>query len=141
MPLKDYISLCEKNAKIITSKDSRNPQKHIAYNDSNSDVYHYKIDGEVIKDGNKCDFLLIKDSLPKVAFLIELKGSDLCWAANQIQSTEDKLKSELSSYELQYRIIANRCKTQEIETSAFKKYRMKWGNKLIYKTLLLEEHI
>lgn len=140
MPLDRYSSLCAKNAKIITSRDKGGKQKHTSYNDSKSDVSHYQIDGVVIKDGNKCDFLVMKDSEPKTAYLIELKGSDLCWAAMQLQSTANALRTALSDYNLCYRIVANKCKTQEIETAEFKKYRMKWGKQLRYGSLSMEDH-
>ncbi|MDE6963811.1 MAG: hypothetical protein K2P30_09305, partial [Lachnospiraceae bacterium] len=74
---------------------------------------HYKIDGTVIKTGNRCDYLLMNEQ-KRTAYLIELKGSDLVKAAEQLESTEKFLKKELSGYELQYRIVANKCKTQEI---------------------------
>lgn len=102
--------------------------------------YANKIDGVVITTGNKCDYLLMnEDTL--TAYLIELKGSDLCWAALQLDSTEKALAKQLSGYSLQYRIVANKCKTQEIESAAFKKYRSKWKRRLAYKTIRLEENI
>lgn len=76
MPLNGFISLCGKNAKQIVSRDKGNPQYHKANNVSNSEVTHYQIDGEVIKTGDRCDYLLMNET-SKTAFLIELKGSDL----------------------------------------------------------------
>ena len=142
MPLKGYDSICEKNARIVISKDYGGQQTHIAHNESLSKVFHYKVDGVILQTGNKCDFLLLRDGRDsKTAYFIELKGSDLCWAAKQLEQTADRLSAQLSGYDFQYRIVANRCKTQEIENTSFKKYRIRWGKRLIYKTGSLTEKI
>ena len=62
----------------------------------------------------------------KTAYLIELKGSDLVKAASQLEATENALRSQLVEYQLQYRIVANKCKTQEIHSSAYRKYQIRW---------------
>lgn len=140
MPLNGYPSLCNERAAIITSKDKGGSQTHIGYNRKLAIVTHYKIDGVVITQGNKCDYLLMNEDT-KTAYLIELKGSDLCWAAKQLDATAKTLAYELLGYSLQYRIVANKCKTQEIESSEFKKYRLAWKHCLAYKTTRFPEDI
>lgn len=141
MPLLGYCSLCEKKQKRIVSRNQGNRQTHIANNSKEYEVTHYKIDGIVITEGDKCDFLLLKESDKKVAYFIELKGSDLEKAARQIDSTEKKLAVALKDYSFLYRIVANKCKTQEIENCNFKKYRLKWGHRLAYTTAKMEENL
>ncbi len=140
MPLKRFDSLCDKNAPQIVSRDRKNPQYHKGINLAREEVTHYQIDGIVIKTGNKCDYLLINET-KKVAYLIELKGSDLIKAAQQLEATEKVLKNELSNYKLQYRIVSNKCKTQEIHSSAYRKYQIQWKGKLLQKTGFIEENI
>lgn len=140
MPLKGFDSLCSKNASQIVSRDKKNPQYHKANNVRKDEVTHYQIDGVVIKAGNKCDYLLMNET-KKQAYLIELKGSDLVKAAEQLEATEKALKKELSEYGLRYRIVANKCKTQEIYSSAYRKYQMRWKGKLVQKTGFIEENI
>lgn len=140
MPIEGYKSLCERNALVITSKDDRNPQKHIGHNKKTSFVTHYRIDGVIIEDGQKCDFLLINEE-DAVAYLIELKGSDLTKAAEQLEETEKKLSKILAKYDIKYRIVAKKCRTQEIESSKFRKYRARWKGKLLYKSMVIEENI
>ncbi len=140
MPLQNFQSLCNKHASQIVSRDKKNPQYHKAVNREKDYVTHYRIDGVVIKSGDKCDFLLINEE-KKVAYLIELKGSDLAEAAEQLEATEKVLKQELSAYNLQYRIVANKCKTQEIYSTKYKKYRMRWKGQLVQKTGYIEENI
>lgn len=141
MPIAGYTSLCKERAPIISSRDKGESQTHIAYNKDSSLVTHYKVDGVIIKSGNKCDFLLINED-KKTAYLIELKGSDLSWAAMQLQATEQTLSVQLAPYQpLQYRIVANKCRTSEIETAEFKKYRKRWKKRLVYKSVKYEENI
>lgn len=44
-------------------------------------------------------------------------------------------------YTLQYRIIANKCRTQEIRSSEYRKYQLRWKKKLMLKTGYIEEDI
>ena len=140
MPLNGFKSLCGTNDKQIVSRDKGNPQYHKAINKAKAYVTHYQIDGVVIKSGDRCDYLLMNED-KKVAYLIELKGSDLVKAAKQIESTENTLCQELTGYSMRYRIVANKCKTQEIHSSAYRKYQIRWGNRLLQKTRSIEEQI
>lgn len=97
MPLKGFGSLCGTNDKQIVSRDKGNPQYHKATNTAKAHVTHYQIDGVVIKSGDRCDYLLMNED-KKVAYLIELKGSDLVKAAKQIESTENALRQALAGY-------------------------------------------
>jgi hypothetical protein len=139
MPIDNYESCCEKYAKRIVSKDVGEP-KHVGNNPKLRYVTHYKVDGVIIKDGLRCDYVLMNED-DKRAYLIELKGSKLSDAAKQIEATENKLKKYLTGYALRYRIVANRSKTQQIESSDFKRYRERWKNALLYKTNKIEEEI
>lgn len=140
MPLKGFESLCDKNAARIVSRDKGNPQYHKAINAARAYVTHYKIDGNVLKTGSKCDYLLMNEET-RIAYLIELKGSDLVKAAEQLESTEKALKQELFGYGLRYRIVANKCKTQAIHSSAYRKYQIRWRGRLVQKTGFIEENI
>jgi len=137
VPLSGYESVCQPHAPIIVSKEKG--RSHIAHNNDYKLVNHYHIDGVVITQGHKCDYLLINEK-DKIAYLIELKGDDLSWAAQQLEATEQTLHSQLPQAR-QYRIVASRCKTQEIESTKFRKYRHKWGKKLKYQTNQMDELI
>lgn len=137
MPLSGYPSICQPyDSQIVSEENSRS---HIAYNNSHKRMNHYHIDGNVIKQGLRCDYLLINET-EHIAYLIELKGSDLSKAARQLEVTEQVLHSQLPQTR-RYRIVASKCKTQEIESTEFRKYRHKWGKNLVYKTLQMEEQI
>ena len=142
MPLKGFQSLCNKNEKVIVSKDKRNPQYHKGINTKGAYVTHYQIDGIVIKEGSRCDYLLINEDT-RIVYLIELKGSDLVKAAKQLEETEKALEKVLSvyNYKFRYRIVANKCKTTEIRSSAYRKYQILWKSNLVQKTGSIVENI
>ena len=140
MPLIGFESICSRDAAQIVSRDKGNPQYHKGINNGRVYVSHYKIDGIVIKSGNRCDYLLMNEAT-RTVYLIELKGSDLIKAAKQLEATEKALTQQISSYSLQYRIVANKCKTQEIRSSEYRKYQLRWKKRLILKTGYIEEDI
>lgn len=140
MPLLGFDSLCEERARQIVSRDKKHPQSHIGINNNEKRVSHYQIDGIVITGVSRCDFLLMNEDT-KTAWLIELKGSDLTKAARQLENTEKILHQQLLPYCVNYRIVANKCKTQGINTAEFRKYQKQWGNRLKYKRGVMEENI
>ena len=145
MPLAGQKSLCEKNASQIVSRDAKASRTHIANNVKKAFVTHYRIDGVVITEGNKCDYLLFNEST-KDAYLIELKGSRIVFAAKQLDETAKKLSSALSGYTLHFRIVASKCATHAIESQDFQKYKRDWKKKyknstLKYQTEQLPENI
>lgn len=89
------------------SRDKGNPQYHKGINAAKAHVTHYQIDGIVIKSGDRCNYLLMNEKT-KIAYLIELKGSDLVKATKQLEATEKALHQELEGYSLRYRIVANK---------------------------------
>lgn len=140
MPLTGFESICSRDAAQIVSRDKGNPQYHKGINSRRVYVSHYKIDGVVIKSGSRCDYLLMNEAT-RTAYLIELKGSDLIQAAKQLEATEKALNQQLSGYGLQYRIVANKCRTQEIRSSEYRKYQLRWKKRLVLKTGYIEEDI
>ena len=140
MPLTGFESICSRDAAQIVSRDKGNPQYHKGINSKRVYVSHYKIDGVVIKSGSRCDYLLMNEAT-RTAYLIELKGSDLVQAAKQLEATEMALDQQLSGYSLQYRIVANKCRTQEIRSSEYRKYQLRWKKRLVLKTGYIEEDI
>ena len=97
-------SHCNERQRIIVSSD-RGGCVHRAINDEVCRVRQYRIDGEVYKeDGERCDWLLLNDDWEEV-YYIELKGSDISKAIQQIISTEKLFAEELKHYTSFYRII------------------------------------
>lgn len=140
MPLNKYKSECGLRDPIVISKDKGSSRRHIAHTNG-CDITQYRIDGNVITQGNKCDYLVMNET-DKIAYFIELKGADLGWAAKQLSATVEQFgKNFAQQYQIRLRIVASKCKTQEIETTEFRRFRKKWKNTLKYATNVIEEVI
>lgn len=132
-------SRCEKNQSIIVSRDKSNRVSHCAINPQREfDVRKYQLDGDLVKQEKCCDFLLINDTKKK-AYLIELKGGNIDEAIPQLEAGEKKCKDELKGYVFLYRIVCSKAKTHKIESTAFRRFKEKCGNRLKYKAMFLEE--
>lgn len=129
--------------KIITVKDKGNKQTYIGKNDSSKNFCKIRIDDCLIKDGTKCDFLLISKDIKK-AFFIELKGSDLLHALKQIESTINYFKNKLNNYSLNARIVLNKQRTPDLKSTQlikFEKMLKKYNGDLKKQSPKLEEVI
>ncbi len=104
----------KRNRKEIVLSENRstykavNPQKHHAC--------VFKVDGCLIKEGARCDYLMILcEHAEKRAWLIELKGSDEAKAVSQIETTLDSYKELLKEFKVYARIILTRYNTTKLK--------------------------
>ena len=126
--------------KIVTLEE-RKGRKYIATNVSNSTLTLYTIDGCVVKTGNRCDFLLVKEKTD--SYFIELKGSDLGHAVEQIDTTINQLADELLG-NVHGRIVLSRAKTPDLKSSSLIKLELKLkrlGGSLKKQVNQLEENV
>lgn len=134
-------SLCKERQSIIVSKDKGTPRAHNAINEAGKNlVRHYKLDGDLVKQQKCCDYLLVNDTL-KNAYFIELKGRNIDEAVLQLKSGAQLCKSELPNYTFYYRIVASKVRTHEIQKTEFRKFKDACGNRLMYRTDLIEEKL
>lgn len=123
MPLEGYPSQCEERQPIIVSRDKGQRREHRALNNDRCLVSHYQIDGVVIKEGKRCDFLLINEDR-RIAYLIELKGSCIEDGVEQLAETEKKLSKELSyCQEIKYRLVFSKARTHDLRGCKFKRFQ------------------
>ena len=128
----DYENLCkDKRQPIIVSQDRRSDCQHraqnvVKQNNLRSAVRRYKIDGNIIIDGNKCDYLVLNDDL-KTAYLIELKGKDIHHAIKQLEDTLNIMKENLPDYTFFLRIAyTGRC-THNVHDNKINRWKEKYG--------------
>lgn len=139
MILDESKSICEKHQKIIVSEE--NKRKHVANNDDENLVHQFKIDGGIVPASSsmsRCDYLVINLE-KKNAYPIELKGTDVKHAVDQIRSTITYLGSELSSYTILPRIIY-KPNTHGIRDSKVRSFIMDYP-RCVLKTNTYEEKI
>lgn len=98
-------SLCNVNQPIIVSSENR--VKHVARNKDRDKVFHFKIDGDIIPSLSpdlRCDYLL-ENETKQNAYLIELKGTDVSHAVDQIEATINRFRAVLKAYTIMPRIV------------------------------------
>lgn len=128
---------CEGKHSVFISKE--NNCTHRGKNASRCAVRQFKIDGDVFKDGDaqRCDFLLLNDD-KQTSYYIELKGSDLPKAINQIEHTIAIISPSLPNYKV-FRRIVYRTGTHRIRESIVIQWRKKNRTALIRERLLEED--
>ena len=132
------------NRNIVPCKDKGHSTEYRYKNQSSNHLAKYRVDGGLIlDDGAKCDFLLLNCE-QKQSYFIELKGSDIIRAIEQIDRSIDKLKADLSDFAFYARIVLSRVNTIDLKHTKLlrleKKVEFLKGD-LKKKTRLLEEAI
>lgn len=96
------------------------------YENKNADMLSkYSIDGCLIADeGAKCDFLHLKCTKSK-SYFIELKGSDLIRAVEQIDRSIDLLSNSITDFTINARIVLTRVNTIDLRNSKYLKLQKK----------------
>lgn len=139
---KNIPSQCGQQQKVIVSKEKYS--KHIAKNDQENDVSQYRVDGVIIDDTTKrCDYLLLNHT-KQAAYYIELKGSNLKHALEQLLQTDTTLREPLSEYvQKHFRVVLSRTNTHKIKSSHVQELERKLLAKGSYqhKSRQLEERI
>ncbi|MDY4978633.1 MAG: hypothetical protein SO070_07200 [Ruminococcus bromii] len=141
MLFKNHKSYCSENAAQIVCTENKKTYK--AINKNSHIVFQYKIDGDVIPSSDsrkRCDYLLEDETMRK-AFLIELKGTQLLHALEQIESTVNIFKPvfQEGGYQILPRIVYHN-NTHDIHSSVFRKFKSKYP-KTRAQTDYLEENI
>lgn len=124
--LSGHQSLCDKRQKRIVSKEKRS--SHTAVNEKRQLVRQYLIDGDVIEDKHviKCDYLVLNDE-KKAAYFIELKGSKVVHAIEQIEETAKRLRPCLQGYQFYYRIVYSGSCTHNVNRAGYLEWERKHG--------------
>lgn len=124
-------SRCDVKQTIVVS--SEKGKCHRVENRSQSLIYQYHIDGDIIRGlkTKKCDYIVEVIKEKPIAFFIELKGSHLTEACNQIESTKDYLKSKLIHYNIHPRIIIKKVNTHAVNDSVYRSFKKKFPKTVI----------
>jgi len=124
-----------KHSRIVLEEES---SKITFLNPKQIEVRKIRIDGCVIKEGIKCDYMIITIH-NGYEYYIELKGSDVDHALKQIERTITLVSSNQQRITKHCFIISTRCplaspKIQDIKI----KFKKQYNANLIIKNILLE---
>lgn len=141
-PYENCFEFVEQKNKIVTCIDAKSSTKYIYENDSLDELTKYRVDGCLIKDDDsKCDYLLL-NCTKEISYFVELKGSDLIQAVEQIDRSIDILHKDFKEYSVEARIVLTRVNTTDLKSSKLIRLESKLRKlhgKLIKKTRQLTE--
>lgn len=117
---------------------SENRKKYLLHNDLRNNMAVFHVDGAMVQDKNtiKCDNLVL-DTTGMKAIFVELKGTDLAHALQQINQTIDMMRDDISNCTKYARIVtSNRTNVPNIRANPeyiklYKKANVKVSAKLI----------
>lgn len=134
------LSRCKPDAPQVVSKENNN--RHIVERKSQCSVYQYHLDGDILKNSNgkRCDYIVevVPISGRSTVFLIELKGSDLDTALEQITETIKKYKEKLNAYEIRPRVVLHKVRTHAVNGSNYRRFRNNYPNTIVKESLLID---
>lgn len=143
---KEHICICGRCK--LDSRDTRfvaagKKTEFILNNTKNKEVDKYIVDDCLLRFKSreeKCDylFLLTED---KAAYLIECKGADILKAVDQINSTLNIIKNNLSEYKFKAKIVSTKVYAPNMRTENYKKLREKLNGNLETKNKVCTETI
>ncbi len=118
---------------VVSDPSSRNKRsKFRLYNPKRSSIKLVEVDDCVIKEGKRCDYLLILPNGHEV--YIELKGCDVKHAVEQIARSIDLLACNCHPIVKYCFIASSRCPINSTEIQNLKrKFRQKYNAKLTIK--------
>ena len=138
--INDFTPHREGQHAAFTSTENR--CTHVGNNINRQMIRQFKVDGEVIASSDpspRCDYLLLNDDA-RTSYYIELKGSDLIKAIEQIENTIALLSHSIPEYAIRRRIIF-RTGTHGIQTRPVLAWKKKYGTTAKIKERTLEENI
>ena len=115
---------------------------HVGKNIDRNEVRQFKVDGEVLQAGDtdsRCDYLLLNDE-KQSSYYIELKGSDLKKAIQQIEDTISMISPSIPTYTI-FRRIIYRTGSHNVHDSEVTFWKGKNKGPAIIKERMLEENI
>jgi hypothetical protein len=141
-PYENCFEFVEQKNKVVTCTDRKSSTKYIYKNDSLDSLSKYRVDGCLINDDDsKCDYLLL-NCTKEVSYFVELKGSDLIKAVEQIDRSIDILHKDFKEYSVEARIVLTRVNTTDLKSSKLIRLESKLkklNGKLIKQTRQLTE--
>ena len=125
LPFSTCFEFVNQQRAVVVCSDPKSVTNFRYENRSSDLLTLYRIDGCIIADaGAKCDFLLLNCSKNE-SFFIELKGSDLIRAVEQIDRSVDLLLNSISDFSINARIVLTRVNTTDLRNTKYLKFERK----------------
>jgi hypothetical protein len=123
----------------IVFQDGRGKSKMCFSNPNRRKIKKITVDNCIIKDGKRCDFLLIDHN--NIEHFIELKGKKVEYASTQIIETINKISQDVNALKYSF-IVSTSCPLITSEIQILKiKFKKKYNCILHIKNTFCEHHI
>jgi hypothetical protein len=116
LPRNNCMEFFDDTRKIVVVEEKN--RKYVGENSNGKSFTKYRVDGCLIIEGKKCDYMLINNDESK-AYFIELKGRDLIRAVEQIECTIDEMLINLKNFEIYARIVLTKVTVPDIKDSKY----------------------
>lgn len=110
--------------KEIVARDKREKRIYKIINKTSKKFCLVRVDGCLIIEGKKCDYLIV-NCTDQSAIFIELKGSHLPEAAEQIDASLTQLQKHLPEFTIYARIVTSKMTAPDLNSSQITKLRKK----------------
>jgi len=130
----------DKRATAVFQEEAK---EYRAENPRQRRILRYRVDGQMVTDGERCDFLMGVPQLNGV-YLIELKGANLKKTASQILATLRSLENRIAPYRWHARVVVSRVQRPAVRPAIVIKLEKRLaarGGRLRYASQVLVEHI
>ena len=108
-------------------------------NPSRKEIREVRIDGCVIRDGLRCDYLLIVDS---TEHYVELKGSDVDHAVKQIETTIRRISADATRLAKHSYIVSSRCPALSPQIQVWKsRFKKEFNSSFQIKNRYMEQKL
>lgn len=125
LPIDEKIIVCEENLKKV----------RLTTNNKKFYKIHLDNDDLVPNKQMRCDYIIVCEDLRNIAIWIELKGSDIARACNQIKASIEKYGTNVKN---KYAVIVFSSKTSPKTNTHFQRFQKKFRKNLFYKSDLVE---
>lgn len=123
----------------IVFQDGESKSKMCFSNPNRRMVKKIHVDNCLIKEGKRCDFLLIDHN--EVEHFVELKGKQVEYACSQIIESIKKISKDINALKYSF-IVSSACPLTTTEVQVFKaKFKKKYNSVLQVKNVLCEHSI
>jgi hypothetical protein len=141
-PFDSHFEFQHEQRTTVICKDKGSKPQYIYENQTPDYLSKYRVDGGLIDDaGAKCDYLLLNCNKSQ-SFFIELKGSDIIHAIEQIDRSIDLLKDKLAGLSVFARIVVTRVNTIDLIDTKYLRLKKKverLNGNLLHKSRELRE--
>lgn len=124
------------NDSKIVFQDGARKSKMCFSNPKRKTVHKIQVDNCLIKNGKRCDFLLIDNM--NVEYFIELKGKQVEYACTQIIETIKKISKDINAFKYAF-VVSAACPLTTTEVQVNKAiFKRKYNTHLQVKNILCE---